>query len=242
MNLHEFLKRREELRKNEVDTREICVQCRQPGFSCYCSFLRPFDPGVEFVILTHPIEMKRRIATGRMSHLNLKGSHWWIGHDFTHHEELNKLLDRGQTKFFVLYPGRDSKNLTRMTEQDRSEIFTGPEKVVILVIDGTWATARQMMNRSRNLQRIQKICFEPSTPSQFRVRKQPADHCYSTIEAIHHVLQHIHSRELSPSAKGKHEGLLSCFQSFVELQLELMRKPSNPRRLSGQSRRPVKSC
>ena len=60
---------------------------------------------------------------------------------------------------------------------------------LILVVDGTWNTARKMLRLSRNLHSVPRICFTPVRPSRFRVRKQPHPNCYSTIEAIHQTLE-----------------------------------------------------
>src|SRR4051812_27006509 len=70
MDLATFKKRRLEALANSPVYRTFCWDCRQPDFSCYCAWLKPFDPGIQFVILTHPVEYFRRIATGRMSHLS----------------------------------------------------------------------------------------------------------------------------------------------------------------------------
>jgi DTW domain-containing protein YfiP len=70
MNLETFRQKRLAAAQNQPVFRKICLTCRQPDFSCFCEWLRPFDPKIDFIILTHPIEQQRRIATGRMSHLS----------------------------------------------------------------------------------------------------------------------------------------------------------------------------
>lgn len=193
-----------------------CRNCLQPDFSCYCTWLAPFDPGMDFVILIHPKEFRRRIATGRMSHLMLRGSHLVCGHDFSHHRDLMPVLRDPARHCVMLYPGRQARNLTLMSAEARFDLAPAGKRLTILVVDGTWNTARKMVNLSRCLQELPRICFTPSTPSNFRIRRQPRAECYSTIEAIHHTL------DLLGGVPGRaHDRLLHIFERLVNRQLEL---------------------
>jgi DTW domain-containing protein len=215
MNLAEFLKRRQEREADRPLLREICRRCLQPGFSCYCAWLKPIDTRIHFVILIHPIEVHRRIATGRMAHLSLPNSRLIMGHDFTHNEELAGVLADPKRQCMMLYPGRWAVNFSNMTPAERFDYFT-PQKIpTVIVIDGTWATARKMVRLSQPLHAIPRVCFTPSSPSNFRVRQQPRAECYSTIEAIHYTL------ELMGEGERSHDGLLEIFDRMVNRQLEL---------------------
>lgn len=220
MNLENY-RERKRLLEEASKTRNLCVTCMQPEFGCYCAHIQPFDPGIKFAILIHPMEFKRRIATGRMSHLSLKNSELITGQDYSSDKRVNDLLGNPEFQPMVLYPGRDSINLTEACEVLRAELIQ--KKPLIFVIDGTWATARKTMHLSRNLKSLPKISFTPPGRSQFRVRKQPGVECYSTIEAIHHTIE-----LLGPScgfdlAKGEHDSLMRVFNGMVERQLECVR-------------------
>lgn len=193
----------------------------QPDFSCYCADVKPFDPGMKFVILIHPIEVKRRIATGRMSHLCLKGSHLIAGQEFGESHELNSLLANRALAPVVLYPGRTAIDLTSAPEETKRSIFPEGKKPMVIVIDGTWATARKMI-RSPNLIDLPRVCFQPPAPSNFRVRKQPRPECYSTIEAIHHTLDLL--APVPGTAGREHDALLDVFDKMVEKQLGFIRQ------------------
>lgn len=229
MNLAEYLARKQ-LIQTTSRKRELCPRCLQPRFSCYCADLRPFDSGVEFVILIHPIEAHRRIATGRMSHLMLRNSHLIMGQDYSHHPEVNRLLSLPNREPFVLYPGPQSTNLSEIPRHERPAVFKSGSKPLVFVIDGTWATAKKMMRQSQNLNQLPRVCFTPDRPSRFRVRKQPAAHCYSTIEAIHHFLDLYLDPEITAQTDRPHDSLLEVFDAMVERQLEFIRRSQeNPR-------------
>lgn len=197
----------------------FCWKCRQPGLACYCESVHPFDPKIEFVILIHKLESRRRIATGRMSHLCLTGSHLIEGDQFDENKRVNDLLDRDDAYPVVLYPGLGSIDLSTGSPQELASLLPSDRRLMIFVIDGTWATARRTMRLSRRLASLPRVCFSPVRKSQFRVRKQPAAHCLSTLEAIHHMIELVGPTRGFSVDEKKQDVLLDVFSKMVERQL-----------------------
>jgi DTW domain-containing protein YfiP len=214
MDLETYRKLRQSLSKPQH--RSHCLKCRLPAIGCYCDALKPFDPIIKFVILIHPTEAKRHIATGRMSHLSLKNSELVVGQDFSKNARVNELIHLETHRPMILYPGAESLNLSRISPYERSTFQQINRPLMIFVIDGTWSTARKMMRLSQNLTTLPKICFTPTQHSRFRVRKQPSSECYSTIEAIHHTIELLQPEF---AENRKHDHLLSLFDSMVTRQL-----------------------
>lgn len=235
MDVETYRKRKVELERLVPRPREVCPSCRQPGAGCYCAHVRRFDPGLRFVILIHPIEARRRIATGRMSHLCLERSILLEGEDFSGDARLDRIVGDPRLRPFVLYPGRDARNLSRMTREEKISAFDGDREPVIVVIDGTWATARKMM-RSTNLRDLPRVCFSPTKPSSFHVRKQPAPGCLSTIEAIHETIEHLDGIRGVDVSSRAHEALLSVFDAMVVRQLGFVSTPKATRPVSPKRR------
>jgi DTW domain-containing protein YfiP len=224
MNLQDYIKQREEQAQQTPKHRELCTTCIQPKFSCYCKHIQKFDPKIDFVILIHPIEVRRRIATGRMSYLCMENSFLIRGQDYTETAEVNKILADPTRECVILYPGRQSQNLTPMSGTERGGLFDPTKKLTIFVIDGTWLTAKKMMRQSQNLLNLPRICFSPEKPSNFRVRKQPHAACYSTLEAIHHTIELLGDSQGFDTSARIHDRLLRVFDSMVELQLGFIRQ------------------
>lgn len=236
MDVEQYLENRRNRRAQEPKYRVLCETCLQPDYGCYCQHLQAFDPGIKFVILIHPIELRRRIATGRMSHLMLKNSELITGHDYSANRRVNEIIADTRFAPLILYPGAKSTNLTPRSCEERSSLFPADREPVLFVIDGTWATARQMMNKSENLKKVPRICFSPDKPSNFRVRKQPAPGCYSTIEAIHHTLDLLSGIPRFQIQDRQHDRLIHVFDRMVEKQLEFVPKSwANPRRARGRA-------
>ena len=221
MDLSSYLVKKEMQNQERPQYRTMCDKCTQPNFSCYCHIIQPFQSKINFVILIHPIEAKRRIATGRMSHLLLKESYLIKGQDYTLNNKVNELIADSDYHSMILYPGVKSKNLSDMTIEQR-QLISPNKKLRLFVIDGTWATARKMVRQSTNISTLPRICFSPTTPSAFRVRKQPHAGCYSTIEAIHHTIELMNPAQPTLEARP-HDQLLKVFDYMVEKQLDFIR-------------------
>lgn len=219
MNLKDYQIKKNNLLLQAPKYRVMCPTCSQPDFGCYCSQVESFDAKINFVVLIHPIEVKRRIATGRMSHLCLEESHLIKGQNYTDDNSVNQLIQDDAYHSVILYPGQNSKNLSLMFEKEKSELFPTHKKLRIFVIDGTWATARKMIRQSENLKTLPRICFSPAKPSNFRVRKQPHPNCYSTIEAIHHTIELVGESQGFSVETRTHDQLLKVFNYMVERQL-----------------------
>ena len=173
------------------------------------------------MILTHPIEVRRRIATGRMSHLCLQNSELIVGHDYSRNHKVNAILADDSYHSVILYPGRQSLNISSWSIEEKSGLVPAGKKLAVFVIDGTWNTARKMLHLSSNLKALPQICFTPVRLSTFRVRKQPAPECVSTIEAIHQCI------ELLGTETREHDKLLKVFDQLVEQQLVFVKRANS---------------
>jgi len=191
-------------------SRPRCNECRRPRVTCYCESLKPFHSYPQFVFLMHPEETRKKIATGRMSHRMISNSFLFEGIDFTNHTGVNRLLQDPRFEPALLYAGPSSVDISQRSLPSSPEITP-----LIIVLDGTWSWAKSMYKRSKNLQRLPTFRFTPKTKSQFLVRKQPADYCYSTIEAVHYVISHFGAQ----SCRNEHDRLLSVFRGMVNKQL-----------------------
>lgn len=239
MNIQQYRERQKKLSQQQSSQyRSFCISCLQPEAGCYCTYLKPFDPQINFVILIHPIEVRRRIATGRMSHLCLQNSYLISGQDYSDNEQVNRLIADSNNVPAILYPGPDSINLSSLSLEARQDIFPRDKKLTLFVIDGTWATAKKMMRESSNLKKLPKICFSPEKPSTFRVRKQPNEQCYSTIEAIHQTIDLLGDSRGYDVRTRQHDNLLQVFEVMVERQIahfqrsEALKGAFNSRRLA----------
>jgi len=212
-------------RPPEVKERGVCLTCLRPPLTCYCEKLKRFDPKIEFVILIHGREAQKKIATGRICHLTLERSQLLPGYDYSNDRRVNAILADKTKHCVVLYPGEASLNLSEGTAAARAGVVPPDKQLVVFVIDGTWITARKTMQRSANLSALPRVCFDPKRPSRFRVRKQPQENFFSTLEAIHETIELLGAAAGFDVGSRKHDALLEVFDSMVEQQLALSAQP-----------------
>ena len=232
MDLQQYRQRRKIQLEEQKDTRNLCTDCWQPDFNCYCHAIEKFDPHIEFVVLIHPVEARRRIATGRMSYLSLENSHIIRGMSFADCPTVGRLLADSNYHNVMLARGEGSIDLTNMSEQQKEKHFTSDKKLRVFVIDGTWTNAGKMITRSPNLQKLPRFCFTPDKPSNIRVRKQPNPLCYCTLEAIHHLIGLLGPSQGFDVSGRTHDNLLKPFNWMVGQQVERLREELKWREIS----------
>ena len=216
----EFITHRSAPWLDRAEYRLICCRCRRPRSGCYCALISPFESEPRFIILTQPREAKHRLGTGRMAHLCLANSSLFEGVNFSDDKWVNCEIHDPASFPVLLYLSPSSINLTRQLWSERQTLFPRNRKLVVFVLDGTWKSVGKMIRSSQNLARLPKICFDPPTPSAYRIRREPRPECYSTIEAIHQVIELLtpglgHQASFLPP----HNNLLAVFRSVIDRQL-----------------------
>jgi DTW domain-containing protein YfiP len=100
----------------------------------------------KFVILMHPDEHKRvRANTGRLTHLCLADSELHLGIGFDEHEKVQALINDPANYPVLLYPGRDSRDLSK-GELHAADL--GGRRLVVFLLDATWRKVRPMLRTS----------------------------------------------------------------------------------------------
>ncbi len=221
MNIEQYKAKKDLLLSSQKQYKSKCRACWQPQDTCICSFTDQFFPNLHFVILTHPVEASKRIASGRIAHACLQDSHFFRGYDFLNKNKINDIIADDKNSCYVLYPGRSSLNISDCSDTEIKQRIDFNKNVYIFVIDGTWGNSNKMLRLSPNLATLPKICFTPSHPSEFKVRKQPKEFCLSSLEAINEVI-HL----LSPFTNYKYDinnnPLMMAFRFLVSDQLQKM--------------------
>jgi DTW domain-containing protein YfiP len=158
------------------------------------------------LVLQHPREHDKAIGTARIAALSLPQAEVAVGVDFQNHPRVRALLADPSYPPVLLYPGPHAKDLTREPPQ-------GP--VTLVVIDGTWHQARSLVRKNPWLNALPHYSLMPDAPSEYRIRREPALHCVSTIEALAQALG-----ALEGEPERFQRALMAPFRAMVERQLE----------------------
>ena len=129
-----------------------------------------------------------------MTSLQLENSEIIVGVDFTNNVRVNDILSQENGSSFLLYPGKESFNLSTNQSADINALLGNNAKLFIL--DGTWPCARKMLKLSKNLQQLKRVSFDNTITSKFLFKQQPKPNCLSTIESVYTVLNLLNQSKL----------------------------------------------
>src|SRR5581483_1837096 len=122
--------------------------------------------------LQHPREHRVGVGTARLAHLSLPASSLHVGLDFAGDDAVRAAL-AADAPAYVLFPGASAIDVADLP-RDRP--------LTLIVLDGTWWQARKLLHLNPKLAALPRVSFTPHRLSDYRIRRQPAAHCVSTIE------------------------------------------------------------
>ncbi len=196
--------------------RELCLQCLRAKESCFCKYLKPFDPNVKFLFLMHPKEAKKqRTGTGRIAHVGLIDSEIIVGIDFTKNQRVVELLADPQYYPVLLYPGEDA--WTSSKAGFKEEI--GNRKLLVIVIDSTWFCSHKMIKLSTNIMALPKLSFDGAYRSIFTFKREPKPEYISTIESCYYLVKELQTSSIVPQNVDP-ECLMTAFKEMIRYQLQ----------------------
>lgn len=173
------------------------------------------------VILQHPRESDVAINTARLAEMQLERAELHVGIKLSETPELRARLSDPDAPAILLYPGDDARDLAEAPPEGAC---------TLVVLDGTWWQAKKLFQYNPELESLPRYSLSPSAPSRYRIRREPALHCISTIEAIGEALA-----VLEPGGFDR-EALLKPFEAMVDHQLRYADARSSPRHLAYRSR------
>jgi len=196
-------------------SRVYCEGCERPPLVCICPQLVSHRPRTPVVVLQHPRERDNAIGTAWMVERSL-GAQRIVGVELENDPAFVAAISDPNAPAILLSPGESAIDLA-----------TDPPKgpVTLVVVDGTWSQAKKLLRVNPTLARLPRYAFQPSRPSNYRIRREPAEHCVSTIEATVEALGCL---------EGESDALkqvLAAFDAMVDHQIRIARERSESRHM-----------
>ncbi|ART58241.1 DTW domain-containing protein [Acidovorax carolinensis] len=203
-------------------SRPRCPACLRPPSACICRWATPVAHGTEVLILQHPLEVHEAKGTARLLHLCLPHSRMVTGERFdasTLQQWLTapfEAIDAAAAPrhALLLYPEAPQDaalGIATPPPLDPAWLQT-PERLRLVVLDGTWRKSRKMLHLNPLLQQLPRLPLRELPASRYRIRAARQPHQLSTLEATCAALA-----QLEGSAEP-FEPLLSAFDEFVAQQ------------------------
>jgi DTW domain-containing protein YfiP len=195
----------------------------RPSSVCWCALVPKIRARTKLVVLQHPREEFMPIGTARMAALAVEGAELVVGTALDAHPIVCSALDDADRQSVLLWPGPASVDI-RSIPIDRP--------VTLIVVDGTWALARKLVRLNPRLAALPQVRLSPSRPSDYRIRREPAEGCVSTVEAV------IEALGLLDGSPDAFEAMRAPFRAMVDRQIAFAdartgagrHKPKGPKR------------
>ena len=215
---HSIAKGERRASERDAQLRGVCEHCSRPPALCVCHVLprQKYVTQTQVLILQHPNERrKRNLSTVPLLRLVLENVQVMVGYIFEAKSipAVMEQLELGQ-KPLLLYP---SPNAISLDAHDNSDIENAKRLEVLLpsskqmsnndqddhndhnhinndnlliIMDGTWTEAKRMVRDSPSLvECCQPVKFTADSSSIYHaLRREPEDHCISTLEACARAL------------------------------------------------------
>ena len=186
---------------DEAGGRPTCYRCFRPQLRCVCGLVPKVENQTPVLIVQHPRERLHPFGTATLAALSLA------------RVEVQVVRPRGGSGPTVRFEPGDRLLFPDLSAPRLDELAVAPSRLV--VIDGTWAHARRLLQDVPGLDALPRAKLAPSAPSRYRIRREPAAECLSSVESVVAALQ-----MLEPETAGFAE-LLAGFDSMNDRQLEL---------------------
>ncbi|KAL9270749.1 tRNA-uridine aminocarboxypropyltransferase A-like protein [Drosera capensis] len=217
-------------------TRKFCPGiCARPLSVCLCHVFpsNPIPMRTEIVVLHHPHEQKHKLATVPVLAKCLRDCAVVVGRrlrlgdspvlDALYAEALDDSGGGLGRRAVFLFPGNGSMPSIEIDHWQSTLTDANSKGIVLIVFDGTWKHAKEMVSAS--LPFLSKfatcVCLSYDVAvaggsiydSELILRKEPFGGCMSTLEAVARAL-----RVLEPAGGEIEEKLVSVLKAMVSLQ------------------------
>jgi len=207
-----------------VTARASCAVCLRPQQTCICRWVAAVPNAVDVLILQHPMEVANAKGSARLLHLSLSSSRLEVGEQFEP-EQLAEWLDVDRQKGrrnVLLYPETAGEVALGMAPPPSFDPawLAAPQKLRLVVLDGTWRKSRKMLYLNPLLQQLPRLPLRDTPPSHYLIRKAHLPDQLSTLEATTYALAQLEgeAQRFAP--------LIEAFDGFVAQQASYVAKRS----------------
>jgi len=180
---------------------QCCTACRLRQEVCICAEAPRLDVSTRLIVIIHGKEWRRSSNTGYLARLATKDGEVRL-HGLPHQTVSSDGIDSASPSTLVLYPGRGAHPLTA------AHIAALPRPLTLLVPDGNWNQAKNMMRRVPMLSRAHPVRLAGSTLDHNCLRRNVISDRMSTFEAIAQALGII-------ERQATHDRLLAFFRQVL---------------------------
>jgi DTW domain-containing protein YfiP len=185
--------------------RARCERCQRPSTHCLCGLIPCLSSRTRVVVLQHPDESRHAMNTARLAVLGLSNAQLHVGTEF---DAALWQIEGYQPR--LLFPGEGAEVL-----MPGKAIDSGSDPTLLVVPDGTWRQARQLLAQHPMLAALPRVTLPEGTTARYRIRHADVAGALSTIEAIALSLNAL-------NAPQNFDALLAPFEALIAGQIAAM--------------------
>lgn len=186
--------------------RPRCERCVRPLAHCLCPLIPLISSRTRVVVLQHPDESRHAMNTARLAVLGLRNAQLHVGRKFD-----PGLWTVAGYQSRLLFPGEGAEVISQATNAS----LGAAEPTLLVVPDGTWRHARQLLVQHPELAALPRVTLPEGLVTRYRIRYAGDPRALSTIEAVAAALDAL-------EAPASFEALLAPFEALVAGQIEAM--------------------
>ncbi|MDX1280691.1 tRNA-uridine aminocarboxypropyltransferase [Shewanella colwelliana] len=187
-------------------SRPNCPQCLYAANACLCAKLRRMSTEVEVIVLQDPTEVNHAKNSVKLMRSVLPNLQVVVGETAADFSALREQLASTNKAIFLLYPSEQSQSLSAQTTSD---------KVILLLLDGTWRKAYKLLQLNPWLLDYPAVHLDLTEASHYTIRKAKREDSLSTLEATAMAIKAVEpSTDVAP--------LTDALAALVEQRLQAM--------------------
>lgn len=174
-----------------------------------------------------------------MVHRSCLGSRLWVRDTFSDADAAQLGFHHPDVLPAVLFPSETAINLDDAGQAQTLRASLSGKRLHVVVLDGTWPQAKQLLKRSPVLQAVQHLAFRPQGRARYdAIRMEPSLESHSTLEAVVGLIDRLALAHLSPAPEGnQHHHMLSLLDTLVTEQVAFV-PPEHQQRRARRLARP----
>jgi DTW domain-containing protein len=206
--------------EHEVAASAESERSSKPAVPGVCDTIAPFDNRIEVLILQHPQEQDRALATAGLTVRHFRRAMLKVGLSWP---SLTKILGRpadphrwavlylGSAKAAALAPDREIVVLNRKGEAEPNPDALLRDIEGVVLLDGNWSQAKALWWRNAWMLKCRRVILGPRRPSRYgRLRREPRRDSLSTIEAAAMLVSRLENRpEIEAALMASFEKMLA---------------------------------
>ncbi len=209
--------------QDKHQARTYCYTCLRPKRVCLCNSIVVENNTCTIGILQHPNEVGKTFNTAKIAQLSLANSFLFTGVSFNDHNAFNqKLSTLNSSKVGVLYPSPEAIDLSEAPK----------DLECLIVVDGTWPEAKQILKKTDCFKSIQHYAFTPKSISRYSLRQEPDVNYVCSLEAI------VESLRILEGDRVPYHSMLNTLKVMIKIQEEF--RHSNSRHKSSPNYTAIK--